>query len=107
MIPCIQFGGDTEVRSEPAPRDPETLDPFGPQNHPITEVERMDTITLFGGFDGAFEYFDTQQADSKIAQSADTHKLTLPMQDGEPVCGTFTNADGVSIIVERIEGVRS
>lgn len=106
MIPCIQFGGDTEVRSEPAPRDPETLDPFGPQNHPITEAN-MDTITLFGGYDGAFDHFDTQQAAETIIQSADTHKLTLPMQGGEPVTGTFTNSDGVSITVERIEGAQS
>lgn len=62
------------------------------------------TITLYGGFDGSFDHFDTQKAIETIIEGADTHKLILPMANGEPVSGTFTNADGVSITVERIEG---
>lgn len=62
------------------------------------------TITLYGGFDGSFEYFDAQKASETIFEGADTHKLILPMANGEPVSGTFTNEDGVSITVERIEG---
>jgi hypothetical protein len=58
------------------------------------------TITLYGGFDGSFEYFDNAPATTPDKQ--DTHKLILPMADGAPVSGTFTNENGDVITVERI-----
>lgn len=61
----------------------------------------MSTITLYGGYDGSFEYFDQIKATNPTKQ--DTHKLTLPMGDGEPVTGTFTNENGDVITVERID----
>lgn len=61
----------------------------------------MKTITLYGGYDGLFEYFDNTPATTPEKQ--DTHKLVLPMQGGEPVTGTFTNENGDVITVERID----
>lgn len=57
----------------------------------------VENITLYGGYDGKFEYFDSEPAPK------DTRKLTLPMKEGEPVTGTYTSEAGDVVLVEKIE----
>ncbi len=66
------------------------------------DIKPAKTITLYGGYDGTFEYFDN--APATTPDKKDTHKLTLPMGEDGPVSGTFTNENGDVIKVERIDG---
>lgn len=53
----------------------------------------MKTITLYGGYDGSFEYFDN--APATTPDKKDTHKITFKIVDGQPDCA--------SIKMERID----
>lgn len=57
------------------------------------DIKPVKTMTLYGGYDGAFEYFDNGPATTP--NKKDTHKITFKIVDGQPDCA--------SIRMERID----
>ena len=55
-----------------------------------------DTVTLTGAYLNATWSFSPRE----IRQ--DTHRLTLPALDGQPISGTYTNDNGDKIVMEAI-----